>query len=155
MPRKPRLTATELANARTADVEIAVAGLRRRKQQAAPTPSASEHATSERIPRISRLMALAIKRDDMIARGEVKDYADIARLGYVTRARVTQIMNFLNLAPDLQEAILFLPKTAMGRDPVSEHVARHLTAIAQWDRQRNAWRGLPGRIADQTVTSHP
>src|SRR3712207_3152134 len=33
----------------------------------------------------------------------------VARLGHVTRARVTQIMNLLNLAPDIQEAILFLP----------------------------------------------
>jgi hypothetical protein len=111
-------------------------------------PSAAVKLTGERIPRISRLMALAIKFDDMITRGEVRDYADLARLGYVSRARITQIMNFLNLAPDVQEGILFLPKTAMGRDPLSEHVARQLTTIAQWDRQRNAWRGLRGRIAD-------
>jgi hypothetical protein len=48
-------------------------------------------------------MALAIKFQDMIERGEVRDYADLARLGYVTRARITQIMNLLLLAPDLQE----------------------------------------------------
>ncbi len=63
------------------------------------------------IPRVTRLMALAIKFDGMIARGEVRDYADIARLGYVSRARVTQIMNLTNLAPDIQEEILFLPRT--------------------------------------------
>jgi hypothetical protein len=37
----------------------------------------------------------------MIERGEVRDYADLARLGYVTRARLTQIMNLLLLAPDI------------------------------------------------------
>jgi hypothetical protein len=34
----------------------------------------------------------------MVECGEVRDYADLARLGYVTRARITQIMNLLNLA---------------------------------------------------------
>jgi hypothetical protein len=47
----------------------------------------------------------------------VTDYADLARLGHVTRARVTQIMNLLNLAPDIQEELVFLPKTIRGRDP--------------------------------------
>ncbi len=51
-------------------------------------------------------MALAIKIDDMVRHGELRDYADVARLGHVTRARITQIMNLLNLAPDIQEQIL-------------------------------------------------
>ncbi len=51
-------------------------------------------------------MALAIKFQDMADCGEVRDYADLARLGYVTRARLTQIMNLLLLAPDIQEAII-------------------------------------------------
>jgi hypothetical protein len=55
-----------------------------------------------RVPRITRLMALAIKFHDMIERGEVRDYTDLARLGYVTRARLTQIMNLLLLAPRIQ-----------------------------------------------------
>jgi hypothetical protein len=42
----------------------------------------------------------------MVDRREVRDFADLARLGYVTRARITQIMNMLNLAPDIQEEIL-------------------------------------------------
>ena len=56
-------------------------------------------AAAPRMPRITRLMALAIKFQTMVERGEVRDYADLARLGYVTRARITQIMNLLNLAP--------------------------------------------------------
>jgi hypothetical protein len=43
----------------------------------------------------------------LIQQGVVKDYADLARLGQVSRARITQIMNLLNLAPDIQEPILF------------------------------------------------
>jgi hypothetical protein len=71
-----------------------------------------------RLPRITRLMALAIRFDDLIQNGEVTDYAELARLGHVSRARVTQIMNLLMLAPDIQEQILHLPRVMAGRDPI-------------------------------------
>jgi hypothetical protein len=89
-----------------------------------------------RVPRIARLMALAIRFDNLLRRGEVRDYAELARLGHVTRARVTQIMNLLNLAPDIQEAILFLPLTEIGRDPVKEWQVRPMAAEVKWERQR-------------------
>lgn len=60
------------------------------------------------IPRISRLMALAIHFDGLIRQGLVRDYADLARLGGVSRTRITQIMNLLNLPPGKQEELLFL-----------------------------------------------
>jgi hypothetical protein len=89
-----------------------------------------------RVPKIARLMALAIKFDGMLQRGEVRDYADLARLGHVSRARVTQIMNLLNLATDIQEAILFLPATENGRDPLKEWMVRPVAGEAIWGRQR-------------------
>jgi len=102
------------------------------------------------VPRITRLMALAIKFDGIVRRGEVRDYADLARLGYVTRARITQIMNLLNLAPDIQEEILFLPRTVKGRDPIRERDVRPIAAVPYWNRQRKMWKALlkermPGR----------
>jgi hypothetical protein len=36
----------------------------------------------------------------------VKNYAALAHLGQVSRARITQVMNLLQLAPDIQEEIL-------------------------------------------------
>jgi hypothetical protein len=51
------------------------------------------------VPRISRLMALAIHFDGLIRDGMVRNFADFARLGGVSRARITQIMNLLNLPP--------------------------------------------------------
>jgi hypothetical protein len=99
-------------------------------------------APTGRIPRISRLMALAIRFDDLLRLGEVADYAELARLGHVTRARVTQIMNLLNLAPDIQEALLFLPPVEAGRDPVKEWEVRPIAAEAAWPRQRRAWSKL-------------
>lgn len=53
------------------------------------------------MPRVSRLMALTIRFDGMVRHGEVRGCADLARLGYVSRAWIAQIMNRLNLAPDI------------------------------------------------------
>lgn len=101
---------------------------------AAPTPG--------NLPRVTRLMALAIRFDQLIREGEVRDLAEIARLGHVTRARVTQIMNLLHLAPDIQEAILRLPRVEAGRDPITERDLRPIAAIVDWRKQRVAWRDM-------------
>jgi hypothetical protein len=88
-------------------------------------------------------MALAIKLQEMVDRGEIRDYADIARLGYVTRARVSQIMNLLLLAPDIQEQLLF----ADGGDAVDlpkERHLRHVTATVDWKTQRCLMREAGG-----------
>ena len=74
------------------------------------------------VPRISRLMALAIHMEDLVRKAEVVDYAELARLAHVSRARITQIMNLLNLAPDIQEAILNLPRSGGGRNPIRERM---------------------------------
>ena len=104
-----------------------------------PPPEAPPVGT---IPRISRLMALAIRFDALIKSGEVADQAEIARLGHVTRPRVTQIMNLLHLAPDIQEGLLFLPRTQRGRDPVRELMLRPITGVLDWGKQRKMWRRL-------------
>ena len=70
-----------------------------------------------RVPRVARLMALALKLDGLIRSGVLRDHAEAARLGRVTRARVTQVMNLIHLAPDLQEALLFLPPVTAGPRP--------------------------------------
>lgn len=92
-----------------------------------------------RIPRVSRLLALAVRFDELIRGGVVRDYADIARLGGVSRARITQVMALLDLAPDIQEAILFLPRTTVGRDPVTERLVRRIAAEPYWTRQLRLW----------------
>lgn len=104
-----------------------------REGDAAPAPPVG------RVPRVSRLMALAIRFDQLIRDGVVIDQAELARLGHVTRARLTQIMNLLGLAPDIQEKLLFL-RTERGRDGVTEKQLRPIAAIPNWRRQRQAWR---------------
>ena len=96
-----------------------------------------------RVPRVSRLMALAIRFDQLVRDGVVADYAELARLGHVTRARMTQITNLLLLSPDIQEAILFLPRVESGSDPVTERDLRAIVAVPDWRKQRRLWQALP------------
>jgi hypothetical protein len=114
------------------------AGIRRGKPRkgAAPVPAATE-----RTPQ-NRLMALAVKFDGMLREDVVTDYADLARLGLITRARMTQIMNLLNLAPNIQEQIMFLPERTEGRETVAERNLRPQARIVSWGRQRKLWRNL-------------
>lgn len=97
-----------------------------------------------RIPRIARFMALAIRFEQLIRSGEVTDYAELARLGHVTRARITQIMNLRLLAPDIQEAILFLPRTESGHDRIHLRQLQPLAAVPDWRKQRRVWKELIG-----------
>jgi len=87
-------------------------------------------------------MALAIKLDGLVRRGAVRDYAALARLGHVSRARITQIMNLLLLAPDIQEQLLFLPDTLRGRDPLHLRQLQPIALLPDWNAQRPRWRRL-------------
>jgi hypothetical protein len=100
----------------------------------------------ERLPRIARLLALAHKWDALVRQGVIANYAALARLGHVSRARITQIMNLLCLNPNTQEAILFLPPTQRGRDPIQLRHLQPIARVADWGRQRTLWRKL---LADQ------
>jgi hypothetical protein len=95
-----------------------------------------------RVPRVSRLMALAIRLERLLAEGVARDYADLARLGGVTRARLTQIMNLTLLAPDIQESLLFLSRILHGRDPITEPQLRSIAAVPDWRKQRRMWKCL-------------
>ncbi len=99
-----------------------------------------------RIPRITRMLALAHRFDRLLQDGVVAAQADLARLGHVSRARVTQIMNLLQLAPDIQESILFLPRIQRGREPIQEHQIRPIAGTPEWRVQRKLWDRLKSRI---------
>ena len=92
-----------------------------------------------RIPRAARLLALAHHYTALIAQGKATDYADLSRQLGLTRARITQIMQLLHLAPDLQEAVLTLPPVFAGRDPIQEKAVRRIAREPLWARQRELW----------------
>ena len=93
----------------------------------------------ERIPRISRYMALAIHFEDLLKRGVITDYADLARLGHVTRARVTQIMNLRLLAPEIQEELLLGEKNCDDRMPIQLKSLQFIATAFSWRTQRTLW----------------
>lgn len=95
-----------------------------------------------RVPRVARLMALALRFEQLLRDGAVKDYAELARLGHVTRARITQVMNLRLLAPDIQETLLFLPRTQRGRDSVILCDLQPIAQVIDWKKQRKLWAQL-------------
>lgn len=95
-----------------------------------------------RLPRITRYMALAVYYEDLVRKGHVHDYAEIATLGHVTRARVTQIMNLRLLAPEIQEELLTLDRVINGRDSLSLRQVQSIALENDWKTQRKEWRAL-------------
>ncbi len=106
-----------------------------------PAPAAPQVAHG-RVPRVARLMALALRFDELVRTGAVANFAELARLGHVTRARVSQVMNLVHLAPDIQEALLFLPRTDCGRDAVQLRQLQRIAMTCDWAQQRRMWRQL-------------
>ena len=105
-------------------------------------PGAAPHIPARepgRMPRITRLMALALHLQNLINRGVVKDYAQIASRFGLTRARVTQIMNLTMLAPEIQEEIIFLPRIMNGKDGVTERSIRRIASEPDWSSQMKEW----------------
>ena len=94
------------------------------------------------VGRVARLMALALRFEELVRTGAVANRAELARLGHVTSARISQITNLLHLAPDIQESLLFYLGPARGRDPM--HLARlqPIAAVIDWKKQRRMWREL-------------
>lgn len=104
-----------------------------------PAPKRQEAA---RIPRVSKLMALAIRFDGLLRDGVVPDQSELARLVHVTQPRITQIMNLMHLAPDIQEELLHLSPVEAGKDPITERDLRPIAALRDWRRQRALWHRL-------------
>jgi hypothetical protein len=109
----------------------------------APTRPAS---SAGRLPRVTRLLALAHRFDALLRSGQVADYGELARLGRVSRARVSQILLLLELAPDIQEALLFLDPVVQGRAPWILADVLPIARVPDWAKQRRMWKAL-GRAA--------
>jgi hypothetical protein len=100
-----------------------------------------------KLPRITEVLALALQFEDMIRRGVARDHADLARLGCISKERISQIMRLVWLAPDIQQEVLTLPRTPRGRCPVGEVALREIASMMLWAEQRAAW----GRVAAQNL----
>jgi hypothetical protein len=104
--------------------------------------------TSLRPASMARQLALAHALQRQVDAGEFTNYADLARALGFTRARVTQIMDLLLIAPDIQEEILFL-ETKPGAPQLSERSIRfELLHATTWAEQRAAWERLKKGLAE-------
>jgi hypothetical protein len=115
------------------NIEYALPGYRARgpKTGLIPPPAA-KHA---RPPRVTCLLALAHRFEALVRSGEVTDYADLARVGRVSRARISQILKLLTLAPSIQEHILWLPPRTESEETITERNLRKIVRDPRWDRQ--------------------
>jgi hypothetical protein len=85
-------------------------------------------------------MALALKFQALLSEGTVRNHAELAQLGQVSRTRVCQILGLTNLAPAIQEALLFLPKTVRGPDRITENRLRAIASLVPWEAQIESFR---------------
>ncbi len=110
-----------------------------RRKVAMPGLAPANVGPDGRIPRVSKLVALAIRFDRLLLDGVVPDLSELARLSHVTQPRITQIMNLLHLAPEIQEELLHHPPVKAGDDPITERDLRPITRLRSWEDQRKAW----------------
>ncbi len=85
-------------------------------------------------------MALAIRFDAMIRQGKVDSQTTLASLAHVTQPRMNQILSLNDLTPDIQEAILHLPRTKPGKNTIHEKTLRFICAEDCWRKQREMWK---------------
>jgi hypothetical protein len=111
-----------------------------------------EDTQAARVPRLARLMALAIRFDGLLRSGAIIDQARLARLGKVSRARISQILNLLHLAPDIQEQLLFLPPLHQGRERLYLADLQPLFRQWNWPRQRRMWQALLSCLNKSSTT---
>ncbi len=102
--------------------------------------------SSQDLPRLTRLLALAHRWNRLIEEGVVSNYAEIARMMGLSRARVTQIMDLLYLAPEIQEEILVSTRSENLEFDLPERSIRPIARIPDWSNQRKLWRRLCGTL---------
>lgn len=120
-------------------------GHRGRAVGANVAPGAAGTATAptpDRIPRAARVLALAHHWQALLRTGAVRNQADLARLVGVSRARVTQVMGLLNLAPQVQEGVLLSCGSKREAAVVGHAALSRIASEPLWDVQRSTWATL-------------
>lgn len=100
------------------------------------------HSKSVRLPRVTRLMALAVKYEELLAKGLVRNHVELAELAHVERSHISTLLRLRLLAPDIQEWLLSLPENERGKNPVSFVELRKIAETASWEEQRRELHSL-------------
>ncbi len=116
-------------------------------------------AAKTRVPRryparIARQVALAFALRRRLERGEFDDFATMSRALGFTRARITQLMDLLLIAPEILEEIILFLELPTGAQPVSERALREaLCRSVDWREQRRVWEGLQAAIVLERIAA--
>ena len=95
-------------------------------------------------PRVVELLRKAIEWQALLESGEATSQAEVACREGLTRARVTQVMGLLRLAPEIQQHILSM-LDIVGRPSITERALRRVSRLEQLGAQRQAFQQLVGR----------
>ena len=98
-----------------------------------------------KILRVVELLRKAMEWQGLIESGEVRNQAEVARREGITRARVTQVMAMLRLAPEIREQIL-APPEMVGRPAITERALRPIAQLDDPIDQRARFERLVGDI---------
>ena len=120
---------------------IEVPFLRVKRSKADAFTSIRSAASRARPWRVAQMLALAHAMRDLLDRGVVRGYAELAHLAGVTRPRVTQLLDLTLLAPDIQEELLFA-ETSGGRERITERAMRAVVRSSSWQEQRRSWAAM-------------
>ena len=91
-------------------------------------------------PRLRQSLILAYQVDQLIADGRAKDFSQAAQWLNITKARLSQIMSLINLAPAIQEEILLTDSLKLRKISVQQILP--ITAESDWNRQIYLWKAL-------------
>lgn len=131
----------------SAAIEVPFIRTKRSKAHAFTT-AVPKAAMPPRPSRAARMVALAHEMQRLMDRRDVKSHAELARLARVTRPRVSQLLDLLLLAPDIQEELLFA-HTSSGQEPITERSLRSIVRCSRWGEQRRRWATLGSRHQGQ------
>ena len=101
-------------------------------------------------PKAARLIALALSFESLLKEGAAKDHQEVARWGGVTRSRISQILNLRNLAPAIQEQLLF-EQPGQQDPPITERTLQKLTREPDWRKQIARFEALRRRTTSQQM----
>ena len=101
-----------------------------------------ESSKARRVPAISSLVALAISYQWLARERKVRSYEELAKIVHLTPSRLSQILLLTNLAPAIQEELLFLPHTLGGPERITELELRGIAKRIDWSEQLELFRSL-------------
>ena len=127
---------------RKLNVQIVARGRKTIRPHDANSDNSCKPKPPARIPRIARLMALAIHYQEMLRTGEANDMIELSRRAKVSQPRMSQIMALNLLAPEIQTALLDIPPQSKGKPFLHEKRIRPITAMLEWTEQRVAWQQI-------------